>query len=296
VKIGYPCLNRGIGCSASKTFRLASYSETRFIETVEKNLDCLKKILEYNVREGLFFFRISSDTIPFASHQVCGVNWTGRFALRFQRIGDYIRDNGMRISMHPDQFTLINSPRSEVNERSRAELLYHALLLDAMGLGLDAKIQIHVGGVYGDKMRSIERFVSNYNGLSYQIRKRLVIENDERLYGLRDCMYIHELTGVPILFDVFHHQCIPGAETTAEALTKASGTWTETDGALMVDYSSQRPGEKRGRHTESIDPELFTRFLSESAGFDFDLMLEIKDKEKSARVALDIARNHGRLH
>jgi len=212
-----------------------------------------------------------------------------------QSIGDYIRQNTMRISMHPDQFTLINSPRPEVNEQSRAELLAHALLLDAMGMGPDAKIQIHVGGMYGDKTASIERFISNYSGLSYQIRKRLVIENDDRLYGLRDCLYIHELTGVPVLFDVFHHQCMQGAETTAEALFMASGTWKDTDGALMVDYSSQKPDEKRGRHTESIDRELFIRFLNESAGLDFDLMLEIKDKEKSALVARDIARNHGLL-
>jgi len=160
VRIGYPCLNRGIGCSAAKTFRLASYSEARLIDSVGKNLECLEKILEYNVREGLLFFRISSDTVPFASHRICDVDWVGKFASRFQSIGDYIRQNTMRISMHPDQFTLINSPRPEVNEQSRAELLAHALLLDAMGMGPDAKIQIHVGGMYGDKTASIERFIS----------------------------------------------------------------------------------------------------------------------------------------
>ncbi len=295
MRIGYPCLNRSIGCSASRTFRLASYSESRFVESVEKNLDCLEQILEYNVREGLLFFRISSDTIPFASHRVCEIDWVGRFSARFQRIGDYIKDSGMRISMHPDQFTLINSLRPEVNKRSHAELMYHAMLIDAMGLGLDAKIQIHVGGVYNDKMRSIQRFVRNYRALAPQIQKRLVIENDERMYSLGDCMYIHERTGAPVLFDVFHHQCMHSEETIQKALHLASGTWTEADGVLMVDYSSQKPGEKRGRHAESIEPDEFTQFLHESAGVDFDLMLEIKDKEKSARLALDLARSHERI-
>jgi UV DNA damage endonuclease len=108
MKIGYPCINRTIGCSANRTFRLKSYSEERLIETVENNLDCLLNILKFNVEHNILFFRITSDLVPFASHPICQFPWQRFFRDKFRKIGDLIRTHGIRISMHPDQFTLIN--------------------------------------------------------------------------------------------------------------------------------------------------------------------------------------------
>ncbi len=68
------------------------------------------------------------------------------------------------------------------------------------------------------------------------------------------------------------------------------------DGIPMVDYSTQHPGRRAGAHAEGIDPVDFRSFLDASRPFDFDIMLEIKDKEKSALTALSIARNDRRLY
>ena len=287
MKVGYPCANRSIGCTSSSTFRLASYSENRLQATIENNLKCLMKILKYNKEKGIYFFRISSNIIPFASHPVCTFDWVKQFKKEFREAGDFIKQNKMRISMHPDQFVLINSPHEDVVNRSINELYYHCLVLDSLELDSTAKIQIHVGGVYKAKSKAIKRFIKKYKSLSSALKKRLVIENDDRLYTLRDCLEIHAQIGLPILFDTLHHECLNTGETKRGAIEAALKTWRAEDGILMVDYSSQESGAKKGKHAESIDIKNFKNFLDEIKGLDFDIMLEIKDKEKSAAQAVE---------
>jgi UV DNA damage endonuclease len=295
MRIGYPCVNRSIGCTGSSTFRLASYSDARMEEAVSSNLACLSRMLGYNLNAGLLFFRISSDTVPFASHPICRFNWRERFEKELSEIGKAVKDNGMRISMHPDQFTLLNSPDEGITRRSIAELEYHCSLLDAMGLPHSAKVQIHAGGVYGDKESASARFVERYKKLQSAIRKRLVVENDERLYSVKNLLAISDSCGVPVLFDSFHHECLNAGESVPDALRAAMDTWSEADGLPMTDYSSQEPGGRFGKHAEHIDVAHFRRYLRRTEGLDFDIMLEIKDKERSARKALALARRMGRL-
>jgi UV DNA damage endonuclease len=291
IKIGYPCINRSIGCTANHTFRLSSYSEEKLKETVLENLTCLYKILQYNVEHDLLFFRISSVVVPFASHPVCKFDWAKYFKNEFLRIGDFIKKNGMRISMHPDQFILINSPKKDIVKRSIAELEYHSEVLDSMGLDGKAKIQIHVGGVYGNKEKAIERFVKNYMSLSREVKKRLVIENDDKLYSLKDCLLVNRKTGVPVLFDVFHHECLNDGQATRKALLMARKTWKKKDGIIMVDYSNQQKGRPKGTHANAINLRSFTNFIKETKNIDMDIMLEIKNKEKSALKAIGALRD-----
>jgi len=288
MKIGYPCINRGIGCTANSTFRLASYAEERLVQKVENNLDCLFKILQYNVQNGFYFFRISSDLVPFASHPVCTFDWAGHFRGQFRKVGEFIKEHDIRISMHPDQFVVINAQKDDVVERSVRELEYHCTVLDEMALDSTAKIQIHLGGVYGDKHSAIDRFIENYNSLSKTLKSRLVIENDDRSYSLEDCLSVHEKIGIPVIFDVFHHQCLNNGEKVRQGLKISSTTWKKSDGIPMVDYSSQQRGQRPGSHAKTLNIEIFKKFLHETRGLDFDLMLEIKDKETSALKALKI--------
>ncbi|MDO9035238.1 MAG: UV DNA damage repair endonuclease UvsE [Methanoregula sp.] len=295
MRIGYPCINRSIGCTSSHSFRLSSYTEERLKETVKENLTCLKKILEYNREHGMLFFRITSDLVPFASHPVCTFPWQVHFAKEFKQIGKFIRQHGFRISMHPDQFVLLNAPDTNVFQRSIADLVYQTQVLDLMGLDTTAKIQIHIGGIYGDKPASMGRFSEKYKLLDPAIKNRLVIENDERLYTINDCLAIHERTGIPVIGDFFHHALNNCGEQFADLLKPLRVTWKVHDGIPMVDYSSQEPGKRTGAHAEHIVTEDFRQFLYLTRMADFDIMLEIKDKEKSAHLALDIGRDDPRL-
>ena len=295
MKIGYPCINTEIDCLSSRTFRLKSYSEKRLVETVESNLSCLAKILSFNVEHTLLFFRITSDLIPLASHPICTFNWQKHFAEQFQEIGYLIKNHGVRISMHPDQFTIINSLDNKVLKNSVRELFYHAQVLDLMELDNSAKIQIHVGGVYKDKKKSIARFTQRFKKLDEIVKKRLVVENDDSRYNLRDCLEINSLTTIPVLFDIFHHEVNTSGESLKKAFELFTKTWENEDGLPMVDYSSQKIGYKIGRHAETINSKYFREFLEETRPFDFDVMLEIKDKQKSALKAIEIASQDARF-
>lgn len=295
MRIGYPCINRSIGCTASRTFRLSSYSDNRLRDTVQENLACLKKILEYNEKHNLLFFRITSDLVPFASHPACTFPWQDHFSGEFGQIGEYIRKYRFRISMHPDQFVLLNTPDGGVLRRSIAELVYQVRVLDLMGLDDSAKIQVHVGGVYGNKTAGMDRFMKQYSMLDPAITSRLVIENDERLYSISDCLVISEETGIPVIMDSFHHSLMNTGERFADLLQPVRQTWKVADGIPMVDYSSQEPGKRAGAHAEHIVADDFRQFLASTRPADFDIMLEIKDKERSALEALGIAKGDSRL-
>lgn len=294
MKIGYPCINRTIECKGDKTFRLKSYSEKRLIDTVTNNLDCLENILKYNIKENILFFRLSSDLIPFASHPICTFSWQHHFKEKFEEIGDIIKEHSIRISMHPDQFIVLNSPKSDVVTRSIAELYYHAEVLDLMKLDTTAKIQLHIGGAYNNKMESLLRFSKHFTILDTKIKKRLVIENDDKLFSLKDCFFLYTRIRLPILVDVFHHKLLNNGESTTDILEQQRKTWNKKDGLPMVDYSSQKPNARQGSHAESLNENDFHRFLEASNPYDFDIMLEIKDKEHSAQKAIRLAQRDKR--
>ncbi|MDO7846422.1 UV DNA damage repair endonuclease UvsE [Hymenobacter sp. M29] len=294
MKIGYPCVNEAMDCSAANTFRLASYSDERLITAVSANLACLRRMLEWNVSQGLLFFRMGSGIVPFGSHEINTFPWQTHFAAEFRAIGDYIKANDLRVSFHPDQFVVLNSPSPDIVRRSIQELVYQGSMQDLMGLDGTAKLQIHVGGLYGERELAISRFAQVHATLPEVVKARVVVENDDRLFSLRDCLHLHELTGVPILFDNFHHECLNHGEPMAEALRLAAGTWHPTaDGVPMMDYSSQALGERKGKHTDDLVDDSFREFLTHLHGLDFDIMLEIKNKEASALRAVAILRERG---
>lgn len=295
MRIGYPCLNWGLENRPNKTFRLASFTAERFRETVRGNLAATAEILRWNTARNIGYFRISSELVPFASHPVCSIDWASEFADEISALGSLARKTSMRITMHPDQFVLINALEDRIVQASVADLSWHAALLDGMGLDLTARIQIHVGGVYGDKTASRERFVRRFEHLPQAVSRRLTVENDDRHYTLADCLWIHERTGVPILFDVFHHHVNNAGEPLIEALKSASDTWSPEIGPLLLDYSTQAPGKRVGTHADTLDEIDFRGFLEASAPLDFDLMLEIRDKEASALRSLKIAASDQRL-
>jgi len=295
MKIGYPCINTSLDCRSSRTFRLKNYSESRLIQTVKGNLECLRKTLNYNVKNGFLFFRITSDLIPFGSHPILKYNWQEHFKEQFRKLGHYIKENNMRISMHPGQYTVLNSNKQRVYKNAVKDLQYHVDILDLMDLNATAKVQIHVGGVYGNKEKSLNRFIRRYQKLNLNIQERFIIENDDKSYSLADCMKIHEETSIPVVFDSFHHECYNNGEGLEKAFQLFTKTWEKKDGIPIVHYSSQHPKKGKYCHAQEIDLNHFKEILRKTKNYDFDLMLEIKNKEQSGLKALKTLEKDPRL-
>ncbi len=291
--IGYACVTIGVPGASISGCTLKSATQENIRALIQKNLSALEKMLDYNIRNGILLFRISSDLIPFGSHPVNTIEWWRDYRDYFEALGAKIKRAGMRVSMHPGQYTVINSGDPSVVERSVQELLYHARILDALGMDCKHKIILHIGGVYGNKEQAMKSFIHRYLGLPQTVKNRLVIENDERSYNIAEVLQISEECGAPVVFDNLHHKInSPTKELSDEEWVKlCSLTWSKGDGRQKIHYSQQKEKSLPGRHSDTIFLHPFIEYFTHFAKITFDIMLEVKDKNLSAMKC-----NHTIIH
>lgn len=284
MSIGYACLLIGQANTTLTSCRLKNASWENLRRISSANLAALKAMIDYNRREKINLFRISSDIIPFASHQEVDFPWQEEYGEILAEIGDKIKAGGLRVSMHPGQYTILNSPDLRVVNNSIADLYYHGEFLDALAAGPESKIVLHIGGVYGDKKKAIHSFKENYQCLPARIRRRLVIENDERNYNVEEVLAISQDLGVPVAFDNLHHLLnpAPGLMTAHDWIQLCMQTWKRADGKPKTHYSQGRMGGSYGAHSDSIKSREFLDFYSALPNKNIDIMLEVKDKNLSA--------------
>ena len=205
MSIGYACIVIGVPGLSLKSCTLKYATEEKLRHISLHNLWVLSDVIDYNTSNGIMLFRISSDIIPFGSHPANRQEWWKNYCELLSAIGSKIKNSGIRVSMHPGQYTILNSPDSDVAGRSVIDLLYHARFLDALGLDSSHKIILHIGGAYGDKEQSAIRFIQNCRSLPDMIRNRLVLENDEKCYNIADVLAIANEVSLPVVFDNLHH-------------------------------------------------------------------------------------------
>jgi len=284
MSIGYACIH--IGSEKTKLFslRLKNAHPEQLQLVTAKNLDALGAILRYNIAHQIHLFRISSDIIPLGSHPANTLPWWQIFKPKLDALGQLIKANDIRVSMHPGQYTVLNSPNPAVVARALDDLFYHARFLNALGCDTDCKIILHIGGVYGEKSAAEARFVGQANALPPEIKSRLVIENDDHSYTTQDVLRISGQTGLPVVFDYLHHHLNPSALQLDDAdwLLKCRLTWQAKDGRQKIHYSESAPNGSRGAHSATIGADTFLSFINQLPDPNIDVMLEVKDKNLSA--------------
>jgi UV DNA damage endonuclease len=293
VKIGYACLAIAVPGSEMKNCTLKNATEERLLSLIEHNLNSLNSLIDYNIRNGIQLFRISSDLIPFGSSLASELPWHNIYAKLLAEIGLKIVGAGLRVSMHPGQYTVLNSPDKSVALRAVQDLDYHEKVLTSLGLGPEHKIILHLGGVYGDKNSATSRFISRYKELTHAVQSRLALENDDKLFNIRDVLDTAIAAGMPVVYDVLHNSVNPAdnVSTDIDWITRCSITWKKSDGPQKIHYSHQSPAKRPGAHSESIQIDTFLEFYQKLSGLDVDVMLEVKDKNLSALKCLNCVSN-----
>lgn len=280
-RFGYACINLTLaeqGVTTNRGMIRRTFLEKGIAYASElalNNVEALLKILKWNVRQGIGLFRITSELFPWASE------YELEAMPHFERIKTILREAGtlpVRVSTHPGPFNKLAGSGATLLNTLR-DLSIHAQLFDLMGLepSHENKINIHVGGAYGNKDETLKRFADNYLALPDNIRKRLTIENDDKpgLFSVLDLMPLHQACGIPIVFDYFHHSLHPGGLTEEEAFSLAYSTWDRTP---TFHYSSSRrnmedPAARKEAHADWIHERVNTYDR------EVDIMFEAKMKE-----------------
>ena len=285
--LGYACLNTTLG-TKSRTVRLANLRTEAVIPVIVQNLDDVLAALRWNVAHGIRFFRISSDLIPFGPLQQFPFDWAEAFDWKFRQIRALVKAEGLRVSCHPGQYTVLNSPRESVVQASVEELDFQARLLALM----DPKgtMTLHVGGAYNDKPAAMDAFARNLSRISDAARARLTIENDDTTFTLDEVVGLAERTGLAVVVDLFHHRLNPtGGRDGGQSwdaglvplLERAAATWNGRPPKLHL--SSHKPGTRTG-HADFLDMDDVQTLVDVMdavgpADALYDVMLEAKRKE-----------------
>lgn len=278
VRLGYVSISMVISATTSSPYTYSEYLKSgdlkKLDDVITSNLLNLEKIVNYNIKNNIHFYRISSKIIPLATKDDVTFDYISKYSRYYERIGKKIEDNKMRVDFHPDQYTVLNSTNSTVLANSMKILEYHYNLLNALNIK-DKLLVIHVGsGVFG-KENSIKRFINNFKKLPSYIQEIISIENDDKLFNVEDCLKISKILDIPLVLDYHHYNC-------NKSYLDIKSVFDSWNGRVpKVHFSSPKNSKDFRSHSEYINSDDFICFIDVIKGFnmDVDVMIEAKAKD-----------------
>lgn len=289
MNLGYCCINLTLkpeGVSTNRGMIKRTFQEKGVAwagELALANLNDLLKVLHWNVENGIKIFRMSSSLFPWMSeYDFTDLPNYSSILSKLQEIGDYVKEHDLRVGFHPGQYCVLPSPSPNVVDNAIDDLEKHAKILDLMGLPRTYRysLNIHVGGSYGDKQKTMERFIESYHRLSDSVKSRLVVENDDKAsqYSVLDLHEgLHKKIGIPITFDFFHHLFCTGGLSQDDAANLAASTWPDGIRPLAHFSSSKKLNEDHSVIERSHADYIYDQIPD--IGSIFDIELEAKSKE-----------------
>ncbi|MFE4520978.1 UV DNA damage repair endonuclease UvsE [Cytobacillus firmus] len=289
--------------SPARTLTFTRYQQLPEEERLDKlktvtavNLQNTLRMLYFNIAHEIQLYRLSSSIVPLATHPEVLWDFVTPYKEKWLEIGDLIKKHGHRVSFHPNQFTLFTSPREDVTRNAVKDMEYHYRMFEAMGVEKKSIINIHIGGAYGDKLSTIDRFHENLKTLPSHIKEQMTLENDDKTYNADETLLACQKENIPLVFDYHHHMANLSTRPLDELLPEIFQTWERTGLKPKIHISSPKSEKAFRSHADYVDLEFIRPLLDVLKTFnrDIDFMIEAKAKDKAAlKLTEDISSIRG---
>ncbi|MED4038949.1 UV DNA damage repair endonuclease UvsE [Niallia taxi] len=289
--------------SPSKTMTFARYKELpdeerkqRLLEITKTNLINTKRALHYNIGHEIMLYRMSSSIVPLATHPDVMWDYLTPFKEEFAEIGQLVKDHGLRVSFHPNQYTLFTSPRPEVTKNAVIDMEYHYKMLEAMGVEDRSVINIHIGGTYGDKEQTLIRFYENIKSLPLHIKKIMTLENDDKTYNTEETLTVCQNETIPLVFDYHHHMANLCDKPLEELLLPIFETWKHRGIIPKIHLSSPKSEKTFRSHADFVNADFVKPLIQllRPLQMDVDFMIEAKLKDQAClQLVEDLSKIRG---
>jgi len=283
IRLGYACVPVTIDETSSHTLtytmykRLDDKANERLDSVIKSNFESLEKILKYNIKNDVTFFRMTSELIPLANHPDVNYDFINQYKDYYKKIGNIIKENNLRVDLHPSAYTVLNSVNEEVVTSTINILEFYQKMYKSMDI--KSRIVLHVGSKVGGKRLGMKRFIDNFNKLNKDLQKLIVVENDDKSYNIRNVLSLCEKLSIPMVLDCHHFKVNKNNEKIEDYIERIFNTWK--DDIPKIHFSSPKDKKNKRSHNDYINVDDFIDFI-EKIKFtkkDFDVMIEAKKKD-----------------
>ncbi|MFD1849092.1 UV DNA damage repair endonuclease UvsE [Oceanobacillus bengalensis] len=304
IRFGYVATALGLwDASPSKTLTFKRYTALPKHERLDKlksitaqNLHHTKRILHYNIAHEIKLYRFSSSLVPLATHPEVLWDFTTPFKKEWEELGQLIQQFNIRPSFHPNQYTLFTSPKEHVTMNAVIDMEYHYKMLEAMNALETGIINIHIGGAYGDKKKTLRRFHLNLKNLPTEIKNKMTLENDDKTYNVEETLVACEEENIPMILDYHHHMANKTEGELSHYLPRIFNTWNVRNHIPKAHISSPKSDQAYRAHADFASFDFVLPFLkmAKERNQDFDIMIEAKQKNMAMhRLVEEVASIRG---
>lgn len=287
IRLGYVAIATTLdNITSSHTMTYSNYRKLgkkrgneKLLKVINDNLDSLLEILKYNLKNEIYFYRMSSNIFPLATIPELDIDLLTFFKDKLKNIGHFINSNQMRVDMHVDHYFVLNSINKDVVLSTINILNFYKNIFKAMEV--DGKLIMHIGSKTNGKRKSIERFITNFNLLDDSVKQLIIIENDDKVYNIKNTLSLCQKINVPMVLDYHHYLCNKGNYKIEDYIETIFNTWGNS--IPKIHFSSPLNKINYRSHHDYIDIKTFLLFLAKIkfCKRNFDIMIEAKAKDEA---------------
>lgn len=297
IHLGYVSISETLNITSSKTITYTEFKKNndfnKIDNIIKENLTNLEKIIDYNIKNNIHFYRLTSKLIPLATHKDLEFDYINKYQKYYQKISSKIQKYNLRIDTHPDQFCVLNSTKKEIVSSSINILKYHYNILTALNIK-NKIIILHIGSSVLGKQNSIKRFINNFNKLPNYLKECIAIENDDKIYNIKDCLELAETLNIPMVLDYHHHNCNNDNLEILDYIERIFNTWTNLPPKIHFSSPKNKTKKDFRTHHDYINIDDFILFLEKikHLNTNLDIMLECKAKDEALFKLVRLLKYH----